>query len=64
MRVNFEIDIKILECDDKGNSLDTGIGTRIESMPMYTEKTLEELKEMISESIGKILFDIKYNKNE
>jgi hypothetical protein len=28
---------------------------------MHTEKTLEELKETISESIGKILFDIKYN---
>ena len=61
MRVNFEIDIKILECDDKGNSLDAGIGTKLESMPMYTEKTLEELKETIRESIGKILFDIKYN---
>lgn len=62
MRVNFEIDIKILECDDKGNSLDTGIGTRLESMPMSVEKSLEELKEIISESIGKTLFDIKYNK--
>lgn len=61
MRVNFEIDIKILECDDKGNSLDKGVGTILESMPMYTEKTLEELKETIRESIGKILFDIKYN---
>lgn len=64
MKIQFEIDVKIVECDDNGNSLGTGIGTRLESMPMNVEKSLEDLKDIISESIGKTFFDIKYNKNE